>query len=269
MGKVRGDIVQYPINKNVDYNAMVSKHQSAPVALITGAARRVGACIAAYFHTRGYCVIVHYRHSHDEAHALVNTLNAARAHSAVCLFADLDDPRSYDALIEQSVKVWGHLNVLINNASTFTPTPVGTMTAHHVDYLFNSNFKAPLFLSQAAAPLLSAHQGCIVNIVDIHARTPMKNYPLYSCAKAALFMLTQSLALELAPHVRVNAVAPGNVLWPEHENKYTDEKKQALLKATLLQKQVKPEDIANTTFFLAEQTAITGQMIAVDGGRIF
>ncbi len=133
--------------------------------------------------------------------------------------------------------------------------------------LLGTNLRAPLFLAQAAADELRRHHGCIVNIVDIHAKKPMKNYPLYSCAKAGLFMLTQALALELAPTVRVNAVAPGNVLWPENENTYSDEKKDMLLRATLLQQQVRPEDIASAAFFLATEQSITGQMIAVDGGR--
>lgn len=164
--------------------------------------------------------------------------------------------------------MWNRLDCLIHNASAFTPTPIGTINLAHWDKLFNSNLKAPLFLSQAAAPILAANKGNIINIVDIHANTPMKNYPVYSCAKAGLFMLTKSLALELAPDIRVNAVAPGNVLWPENENVYSDAKKQAILKATLLQKQVMPEDIAQAALFLAEQTAITGQMINVDGGRV-
>jgi pteridine reductase len=246
---------------------MTTKHQQTPVVLITGAARRVGACIAAYFHANHYRVIVHYRHSSAEAQALVAKLNATRTDSAIAIYADLDDQNCYDTLIQTSVNTWNRLDVLINNASTFTPTPVGTITPDQWDYLMNSNLKAPLFLSQAAAPFLAKQQGCIINITDIHAKTPMKNYPVYSCAKAGLWMLTQSLASELAPAVRVNAVAPGNVLWPENENVYSDEKKQKILDATLLKKQIKPEDIAQTALFLAQQNSITGQMVCVDGGR--
>lgn len=243
---------------------MSEKHQ---VALITGAARRIGACIAEIFHANHYNIIVHYRNSDQAAHQLVATLNQRRAHSAACFSADLDNASDYASLIEQSMAVWKRLDVLINNASTFFPTPVGKIHLHDWDKLFNSNLKAPLFLSQAAAPFLAEKKGAIVNITDIHAITPMKNYPVYSTAKAGLWMLTQSLALELAPDIRVNAVAPGSVLWPENENAYSDARKQAILNATFLKKLVDPVDIAKTTLFLAKESSITGQMISVDGGR--
>lgn len=250
---------------------MTTQHLSeknAPVVLITGSARRVGACIATTFHDKGYRVIIHYRQSRDEAFALATTLNQHRAESAVCIAADLDDFNAYEKLIHDSYNTWHRLDVLINNASTFTPTPVGDIKADVWDYLFNSNLKAPFYLSQAAAPFLRENQGNIINIVDIHAITPMKNYPIYSCAKAGLLMLTKSLALELAPSIRVNAVAPGSVIWPENENEYADAKKQAILSATLLKKQVDPTDIAKTALFLAEQTSMTGQMLNVDAGRL-
>lgn len=250
---------------NTDYKHMTQKHHK--VALITGAARRIGACIAETFHTNGYHIIVHYRHSENEARALVATLNRRRADSAVGIFADLDNQNDYEKLIRESVACWNRLDVLINNASTFTPTPIGKIDLATWDYLLNSNLKAPFFLSQAAAPFLAIHAGNIINIVDVHAIRPMKNYSVYSCAKAGLFMLTKSLAVELAPTIRVNAVAPGNVLWPENENAYSDAKKEAILKATLLQKQIKPEDIAETAMFLATQRSVTGQMISVDGGK--
>jgi len=244
---------------------MSQKHH--PVVLITGSARRIGAAIANTFHLSGYNVVVHYRHSDNEARALVEVLNERRANSAVAVFADLDNFDHYEKLIHDSVNQWKRLDVLINNASTFTPTPIGKINLSNWDYLFNSNLKAPFFLSQAAAPFLAENKGNIVNIVDVHAITPMKNYSVYSCAKAGLFMLTKSLAVELAPAIRVNAVAPGNVLWPENENVYSEAKKQAILKATLLQKQISPEDIAETAMFLAGQGSITGEMICVDGGR--
>lgn len=243
---------------------MSQKHHK--VALITGAARRIGACIAASFHANGYHVVVHYRRSENEAHDLVKTLNKNRANSAVAIFADLDNQNDYEKLIRESAACWNRLDVLINNASTFTPTPIGKIDLSNWDYLFNSNLKAPFFLSQAAAPFLAENKGNIINIVDVHAITPMKNYSVYSCAKAGLFMLTKSLAVELAPTIRVNAVAPGNVLWPENENTYSDAKKKAILSATLLQKQISPEDIAQTALFLATQCSMTGQMICVDGG---
>lgn len=245
-----------------------TEKNSMPVALITGGARRIGACIATTFHDNGYRVIIHYRHSREDALALAATLNQRRAQSAACLYADLDDFNAYEKLIQESHDTWQRLDVLINNASTFTPTPVGKTTLTHWDYLFNSNLKAPFFLSQAAAPFLRDTQGNIINIVDIHAITPMKNYPVYSAAKAGLFMLTKSLALELAPVIRVNAIAPGSVIWPEKENAYSDEKKQAIVSATLLKKQVEPADIATTALFLAQQTSMTGQMLSVDAGRL-
>lgn len=245
---------------------MTPKHH--PVALITGAARRIGAVIAEMFHENGHNVIVHYRHSKTDAQNLVARLNQKRAHSAAAIHADLDDATAYAQLIHDAVAQWNRLDVLVNNASTFTPTPIGQVDIEKWDYLFNSNLKAPFFLSQASAPFLATNQGNIINIVDVHAITPMKNYPVYSCAKAGLFMLTQSLALELAPHIRVNAVAPGNVIWPENENVYSDAKKQAVLNATFLKKQVDPSDIAKTALFLSQNTSMTGQMIAVDAGRL-
>ncbi|PIZ04327.1 MAG: pteridine reductase [Gammaproteobacteria bacterium CG_4_10_14_0_8_um_filter_38_16] len=246
---------------------MSEKHQ--PVALITGSARRVGACIAETFHQAGYAIIVHYRHSDHEANRLVEKCNQQRAHSAIALSADLDDVSHYEKLIHEAHREWARLDVLVNNASSFAPTPIGKITAADWDHLLNCNLKAPIFLSQAAAPFLSEKKGNIVNITDIHSVSPMKAYSVYSCAKAGLSMLTKSLALELAPHVRVNAVAPGSVIWPEGINTLPEKTKEAILSATLLHKQVAPEDIANAVLFLAQQDSITGQTIAVDGGRFY
>lgn len=238
------------------------------VVLITGAAKRIGAAIADYFHLNGYRVIVHYRHSKDEAEALVKKLIQRRDHSAVCMSADLDQFEAYENLIHEAAAIWNRLDILINNASTFFPTPIGKVNATDWNLLVNSNLKAPFFLSQAAAPLLSKNNGNIINIIDTHAnKNPMKNYPVYACAKAGLLMLTKSLALELAPLVRVNAVAPGHVIWPENKNAFSDTEKKAIEAAMLLQKEVSPADIAETALFLAEQSSITGEMIAVDGGR--
>ncbi|OGT27010.1 MAG: hypothetical protein A3I77_00890 [Gammaproteobacteria bacterium RIFCSPLOWO2_02_FULL_42_14] len=237
------------------------------VVLITGAARRIGAAIATYFHAREYRVIVHYRHSKIEADALIALFNRARADSAVACFADLDDASHYPRLIQEAVKKWQRLDVLINNASTFTPTPVETATLAQWDFLMNSNLKAPFFLSQMAATHLQTTKGNIVNIIDVHAHHPMKNYPVYSIAKAGLHMLTKSLAMELAPAVRVNAVAPGNVIWPENENAYSSGQKESILEKTWLKKQVSPDSIAETCYFLTNQPDITGQMICVDAGK--
>ena len=241
--------------------------KNCQVALITGSARRVGASIASCFHAHGYNVVVHYRHSGDEARALTACLNQQREHSAVCLSADLDVSADYEKLIIDSHDVWQRLDVLVNNASTFSPTPVGHTKQAAWDLLLNSNLKAPYFLSEYAAPYLREHYGNIVNITDIHATKPMKNYSIYSCAKAGLAMLTKSLALELAPTVRVNAVAPGSVIWPEGENEMSDTDKKEILSATWLKKQVSPEDIASAVLFLALHQTITGQTITVDGGR--
>jgi pteridine reductase len=237
------------------------------VVLITGAARRVGACIAESFHENNYSVIIHYRHSGSDAQALAHQLNAKRADSAVILQANLDDESSYEKLIASAHAIWNRLDVLINNASSFAPTPIGNISFSDWNHLFNSNLKAPIFLSQAAAPFLKKSQGNIINITDVHADFPMKNYVVYSCAKAGLSMLTKSLALELAPDVRVNAVAPGNVIWPEGVNEKNDAEKKAIVDATLLKKQISPNDIAEAALFLAGQCAVTGQTIRVDGGR--
>lgn len=252
------------INNN---KRMTEKNQK--VALITGAAKRIGACIATACHKAGYRVIIHYRHSRDNAEALVKTLNQQREQSAACIAADLDQFDQYEILIQNSYAIWNQLDLLVNNASTFSQTPVGKTTENDWDLLLNSNLKAPYFLSQCAASLLRQHHGNIINIIDIYGANakPMKNYSVYSCAKAGLSMLTKSLALELAPHVRVNAVAPGHVIWPENQDAFSDQEKKIILSNTSLQKEVSPDDIAQTVLFLAQQSAITGQIISVDGGR--
>jgi len=190
-----------------------------------------------------------------------------RHHSAEILSADLDDHDNCISLIEKAIKIWGRLDVLINNASTFAASPVGKTDMATWNALLNSNLKAPFFLAQAASFYLKKTRGSIVNITDIHAHQPMKNYPVYSCAKAGLSMLTKALALELAPRVRVNAVAPGNVLWPEGKNSYSQTKKRKILSATLLKKQIDPKDIAETVLFLIHNASITGQTIVVGSDR--
>lgn len=247
---------------------MSIKHQQKPVLLITGGARRIGKAIATHFHQAGYRIAIHFRHSKAEAGELTNQLNKKTPHSAINCQADLDNPEDYSSLIQTVISAFGQIDVLINNASTFLPTEVDTATQHDWDLLFNSNARAPFFLSQQAAPHLTKTNGCIINITDIHAQKPMKKYPIYSAAKAALHMLTQALAVELAPNVRVNSIAPGCVIWPEGQNVYSDNKKQATLKNTLLNKQVTAEDIAQTALFLAKTPSITAENICVDGGRI-
>ncbi len=235
--------------------------------LVTGAAKRIGAEIVKKLHHAGANIVIHYRSSSEDAIKLAAQLNAERKKSVTIQQADLCDVGQLPQLVEQLIKDHGSLDVLVNNASSFYPTPVGEITEEHWDDLMCSNLKAPLFLSQAAAPALKKAKGCIINIVDIHGIRPMKGYPVYSSAKAGLVMLTQSLARELGPDVRVNAVAPGAILWPEDEANQGSQNE--LLAKTALKKQGSPEDIARTVLFLVQDANyITGQTIAVDGGRM-
>lgn len=234
--------------------------------LITGAARRVGAEVARTLHGAGANIAIHYRGSATDATALADELNAQRAGSAILLQADLLDTARLPSLVEDTVKAFGRLDVLVNNASTFYPTPVGTITEAQWDDLLGTNLKAPLFLSQAAAPALAASEGLILNIVDIHGLRPLKGFPVYSPAKAGLVMLTHALARELAPQVRVNAIAPGPVLFPE--DGLTEERKSDIIERTLLKRRGSPRDIAKAAlFFASDAPYVTGQVLAVDGGR--
>jgi pteridine reductase len=237
------------------------------VILVTGAARRVGAEIARTLHAEGAVLALHYRSAVAEAQALVAGFNAARAGSAVAFQADLLDDAHLPRLVEETVKHFGRLDALVNNASSFTATPVGAIGAREWDDLVGTNLKAPLFLSQAAAPYLALARGAIVNITDIHAERPLKNYPLYCAAKAGLAGLTRALALELGPNVRVNGIAPGPILWPE-DGSFDAASQAAVVARTLLKRCGDPADIARTVrFLLADAPFITGQIIAVDGGR--
>jgi pteridine reductase len=234
--------------------------------LITGAARRVGATVVRQLHAAGANVLVHYRSSADEAGALARELNAIRRGSVETFQADLLQTDRLGALVEAATRAFGQLDVLINNASTFYPTPVGEITHAHWEDLVGTNLKVPLFLSQAAAPALRLSRGLILNIVDIHGMRPLRRYPVYSVAKAGLIMLTKSLARELAPHVRVNGIAPGPVLWPE--DGADKELQHKIIDRTLLKRGGAPEDVARAVlFFAAEAPYITGQILAVDGGR--
>jgi pteridine reductase len=235
------------------------------VVLITGAAHRIGATTARMLHAEGMNILLHYRHSREAAEALQAELNNIRPDSVSLLQADLHDTHSLSVLIENAIKVWGQLDVLINNASSFYATPIGTVTEEHWDDLIGSNLKAPLFLSQAAAPYLRQHQGCIVSIVDIHAERPLKEFPVYSMAKAGLVMLTKSLACELGPEVRVNAVAPGAILWPENLG---ESEKEKIISRTFLKRQGAPEDIAKAILYLIRDAGyVSGQVLTIDGGR--
>jgi pteridine reductase len=236
------------------------------VVLITGGARRVGAAIARKLHAAGATVVIHYHRSVAEAQALAAELNAVRPSSVTPLGGDLLDLGVLRALVEATIARHGHLDILVNNASTFYPTPVGEITEAHWNDLMGTNLKVPLFLSQAAAPHLKAREGLILNIADIHGMRPLRYHTVYSPAKAGLIMLTQSLARELAPQVRVNAIAPGPVEFPEKG--LSAEQKQTIIEKTLLKRRGSPDDIARAAlFFASEGTYITGQVLAVDGGR--
>ncbi len=236
------------------------------VALITGAARRIGAAIARCLHASGMNVVLHCRASRAAADALARELNALRAQSCAVVQGDLLDRDDRTLVPAEAVQAWGRLDVLVNNASTFHATPVGTVTDGQWDDLLGTNLKAPFFLSQALAGELRKRQGCIVNIVDIHAEHPLKSYPVYSIAKAGLAMLTKSLARELGPEVRVNGVAPGAILWPEHE--MSEKARAQIIARTALKRQGQPDDIARAVrYLIRDADYITGEIITVDGGR--
>jgi pteridine reductase len=236
------------------------------VALITGAARRIGAAIATTLHANGARVAIHYRASSDAAADLAQELNAKRAGSAAIFGVDLNETEALGGLVDEIVGWSGHLDILINNASSFYPTQPGEISEAQWDDLIGSNLKAPLFLSQAALPQLRKARGVIINIVDIHARRPLKNHAVYGAAKAGLAMLTRSLAKDLAPDVRVNGVAPGAILWPENDMDETV--RDSILKQIPLDRAGSPDDVAGCVLYLVrDATYVTGQIITVDGGR--
>lgn len=248
-------------------NAQSLPLSSAPVILITGAGRRVGAAIARALHETGARVVLHARRAVSEAEALAAELNTIRPESAHAMRADLLDTAAIAPLIEGVVGQFGRLDGLVCNASSFFPTPIGAIDENAWHDLVGSNFKAPLFLAQAAAPHLRAAGGSIVNITDIHAERPLAGYPLYAAAKGALLTLTRALAVELATEVRVNAVAPGPILWPE-DGQFPDAERNAIVQHTLLKRAGTPADVARTVRFLMfDAPYITGQVINVDGGR--
>jgi pteridine reductase len=236
--------------------------------LITGGARRVGAAIARRLHAAGANLVVHYRSSAAEARNLKQELGAARAGSVALVQADLLKPGNLPALVKDAVKAFGQLDGLVNNASSFYPTPLGEITEQSWDDLVGTNLKAPLFLSQAAAKELRKTHGAIVNIIDIHAEFPMKSYVVYNVAKGGLVALTRSLARELGPEVRVNGVAPGTILWPDDDAWKDEVSRQRIMNQTALKRIGEPEDIAKAVeFLLTGGPYVTGQVLAVDGGR--
>ena len=237
-----------------------------PVVLITGAGRRVGAVIARTLHAAGYDLALHYRRSADDARTLADELEQQRSGSTLLLQAELADIPALPALIEQLLAHYGRLDALVNNASAFYPTPLGTATPQQWNELFASNAQAPFFLSQAAIPALREAHGGIINMIDIYAERPLAEHPLYCMAKAALAAMTRSLALDLGPDVRVNGIAPGAVMWPSDGKPYTDQ--QAMLARTPLQRAGAPDDVAGAVLWLLrDATFVTGQIIHIDGGR--
>lgn len=239
------------------------------VALITGAARRIGAEIARELHQAGINIVVHYHTSQAEAEALCADLNRLRSHSAVAVQADLAQLVEINTLVLTAQAAWGRLDILINNASRFYKTPFGDVTEAVWDDLLNTNLKAAYFLAQQAAVFLKMNQGCIVNVGDIYAERPLADYSVYTISKAGLLMVTKALAQELAPWVRVNTVAPaGGICWPEGENSLTPERMEKIIQRTALKRAGSSGDVAKAVRFLVlEAGYVTGQVLGVDGGR--
>lgn len=244
---------------------MAVSAQSRRVALVTGAARRIGAVIARRLHAAGYDVALHARRSRSELDALVAELEGARASSTLALEADLDDVAALPDLANAAVERFGRLDALVNNAAAFYPTPIGSATPAQWDELFGTNARAPFFLAQAAAPHLAASNGAIVNIIDIYAEQPLASHAIYSMSKAALVAMTKALARDLAPAVRVNGVAPGAILWPDAGK--SEAAQQALIERTPLKRAGSPDDIASAVMWLLEAPFVTGEIVRVDGGR--
>ncbi|WP_290517520.1 pteridine reductase [Alcanivorax sp.] len=237
---------------------------TAPVALVTGSARRIGAQIVRTLHHHGMRVIIHYRGSQQEAESLAAVLNQTRPNSAALLQADLDQPAAVRQLASDALACFGQLDLLVNNASSFYPTPIDQADDADWEKLIHSNLRAPFILSQQLTPALRQQHGCIINIVDVYAEKPLQTHTLYCMAKAGLAMMTKSLARELGPEIRVNGVSPGPILWPEAGQM----NQQAIQDATALKRSGEPDDIANTVYWLATAAPfITGQILAVDGGR--
>ncbi len=245
---------------------MLKSDLTDKVALITGGAQRVGAMTARLLHAAGANILLHYRHSRQPALALQTELNERRKNSVVLIQADLLETVKLKGLVNKGLEQWGRLDILVNNASSFYPTPMETVTENDWDDLIGSNMKAPFFLSQIAAPHLEKQNGCIISIIDIHAERPLEGHSVYNMAKAGLAMLVKTLAFELGPKIRVNGVAPGAIMWPAQE--MDDITKQRIVSRTYLKRKGSAEDIAKTVLFLAANADyISGQIIAVDGGR--
>lgn len=237
------------------------------VALVTGGARRIGAATCRALHQRGFAVLIHYHHSAEEANRLAGELNRSRPDSARTLQADLASVDKTEQLASAALAAWGRLDTLVNNASTYYPTPLAQASEAQWEDLMGSNLKGPFFLARSLAPALTASGGTLINIADINARRPLKGFPIYCMAKAANLMLTKSLALELAPAVRVNGIAPGSVLWPEGAASLDEEGKAETLARVPLQRTGSVDDIVAVVLMLATESGyLTGQVITVDGG---
>jgi pteridine reductase len=255
------------MNKDVHDDASDAAPLAGKAALVTGGARRVGAEIVRALHGAGASVLVHYHRSAAEANSLVRELEARRAGSALGCALDLLNTAEIGRLPRLAQEKFGGLDILVNNASTFYPTEFGNITEAQWNDLVGSNLKAPLFLAQAAAPLLRTAGGLIVNILDIHGLRPLRRYLAYSVAKAGLAMLTRGLARELGPQVRVNGVAPGPVMWPE-DGGADQAFRQSIIDRTVLKRAGSATDVARAVLFFATQAPyVTGQILAVDGGR--
>lgn len=244
----------------------MSKKANNPVALITGSSHRIGACIARHLHQQGYRIIIHYHSSSEAAQNLVDELNQQIAGSATSLKANLSEPEEITQLAKQAVRCFDQLDLLVNNASRFFATPMGDVTVAQWENLVNTNLRAPFFLAQALQHELAASHGCIINITDVYGHRPLEHHPVYSMTKAGLIMLTKSLSKEMGPDIRVNGVSPGAIIWPD--NDLSDKRKSEILDRTSLQRIGGPDDIAETVAFLAKADYVTGQIIAVDGGRL-
>lgn len=242
------------------------EHSSSRVALVTGSAKRIGAEVIRRLHAEGLRVILHYNGSEESAQSIADELNALRQDSVTIIQFNLLDIDQLDSFAANVLAIWGRLDILVNNASTFYPTPLEDINIDQWNSLVGVNLQAPLFLTKALAPSLGTQKGCVVNIVDIHSDRPLKGYTIYCIAKAGLAMLTKSLARELAPDVRVNGVSPGAIMWPEVED--YEPMHQEIIDRTALKREGNPADIADTVWFLVSSANyITGQIIAVDGGR--
>lgn len=236
------------------------------VALITGGAKRIGACIARTLHQAGMNVVIHYHSSADAARALQEQLNDQREHSCLLIQGELTAHGKLKSIVKESVQQMGRLDVLVNNASAFFPTPLKTASEKDWSQLIDANLKAPFFLTQYATPHLAKQQGCVINLIDIYAQRPLPDHPIYCASKAGLASLTRSFAQSLAPDIRVNGLAPGAILWPEEQ--HDELAQQRLLSRTPLKRLGNPQDIANAALFLIQDAPyMTGQILNIDGGR--